>query len=85
MRKKCLTGCPEVSISVYLIPDLHQRRATPCQYPIRGGEIRYTTDGTEPTLRSELWKAPVACDASVVKAKLFYLNKESVTSTLKVD
>ena len=53
--------------------------------PIRGGEIRYTTDGTEPTLRSELWKAPVACDASVVKAKLFYLNKESVTSTLKVD
>lgn len=45
--------------------------------PIRGGEIRYTTDGTEPTLRSELWKAPVACDASVVKAKLFYLNKES--------
>ncbi len=25
--------------------------------PIRGGEIRYTTDGTEPTLRSELWKA----------------------------
>jgi len=53
--------------------------------PIRGGEIRYTTDGTEPTLHSELWKAPVACDASVVKAKLFYLNKESVTSTLKVD
>ena len=53
--------------------------------PIRGGEIRYTTDGTGPTLRSELWKAPVACDASVVKAKLFYLNKESVTSTLKVD
>ena len=51
--------------------------------PIRGGEIRYTTDGTEPTLHSELWQAPVACDATTVMAKLFYLNKESVTSTLK--
>ena len=53
--------------------------------PIRGGEIRYTTDGAEPTLDSALWEAPIACDASVVKAKLFYLNKESVTSTLKVN
>lgn len=53
--------------------------------PIRGGEIRYTTDGTEPTLHSELWKAPVVCEASVVKARLFYLDKESVTSTLQVN
>lgn len=51
--------------------------------PIRGGEIRYTTDGTEPTLQSALWQAPVACDATTVMAKLFYLNKESVTNTLK--
>lgn len=53
--------------------------------PVRGGEIRFTTDGTEPTLLSQLWKAPVACDASVIKAKLFYLNKESVISILNVN
>ncbi len=53
--------------------------------PVRGGEIRYTTDGTDPTPHSTLWKLPVPCDASVVKAKLFYLNKESVTSILKVN
>lgn len=50
--------------------------------PIHGGTIRYTTDGTEPTSSSPMWNKPVACNASIVKARLFYLNKESVTSTL---
>ena len=50
--------------------------------PIHSGTIRYTTDGTEPTLSSPIWNRPVACNALIVKARLFYLNKESVTSTL---
>lgn len=49
---------------------------------IRGGQIRYTTDGAEPTVNSALWEAPVSCQSSVVKAKLFYLDRQSVTSTL---
>lgn len=47
-----------------------------------GAEIRYTTDGSEPTPHSALWTAPVACSAPVVKAKAFYLGKESVTTVL---
>ena len=52
---------------------------------IHDGQIRYTTDGTEPTLQSKLWEGPVSCPSSLVKAKLFYLDKESVTSTLRVN
>lgn len=48
--------------------------------PIAGGQIRYTTDGTEPTVESVLWEAPVACGAAMVKAKLFFKDKQSVTS-----
>lgn len=48
--------------------------------PIAGGQIRYTTDGTEPTAESALWEAPVTCHAAVVKAKLFFKDKQSVTS-----
>lgn len=48
--------------------------------PIAGGQIRYTTDGTEPTVESALWEAPVTCHAAVVKAKLFFKDKQSVTS-----
>ena len=47
---------------------------------IEGAQIRYTTDGTEPTVESELWETPVACQAAVVKEKLFYRDKQSVTS-----
>ncbi len=50
--------------------------------PIPQAEIRYTTDGSEPTATSTLWKAPVDCDASFVKAKLFYLGKESLSTEL---
>lgn len=47
---------------------------------IGGAEIRYTTDGSEPTAQSTLWTEPVSCDAAVVKAKAFYQGKESLAS-----
>ncbi len=46
--------------------------------PVAGAEIRYTTDGSTPTLSSTLWTEPVACDATQVDARLFYLGRESV-------
>lgn len=45
-------------------------------------EIRYTTDNSEPTADSPLWNEPVDCSAKVVKAKLFYQGKQSVTTLL---
>ena len=51
---------------------------------IEGAEIRYTTDGTEPTTQSALWTEPVKCDATVIKAKAFYQGKESLPITFKV-
>lgn len=47
---------------------------------IEGAQIRYTTNGTEPTIDSMLWEAPITCQPAVVKAKLFYRDKQSVTS-----
>lgn len=55
-------------------------KANAC-YP--GVVVRYTLDGSEPTATSPIWVAPVLCgDAKVVKAKSFYLGKESVTTFL---
>lgn len=51
--------------------------------PIPGAEIRYTTDGTEPTSSSTLWTAPADCAGKRVKAKLFHLGKESVTAEIE--
>ncbi len=50
---------------------------------ISGGQVRYTTDGTEPTEDSPLWEAPVDCRAKEIRAKLFYSGKESRTAVLK--
>lgn len=50
--------------------------------PLHKAQIRFTTDGSEPTASSSLWSKPVKCSAPIVKAKLFYLGRESVTSTL---
>ena len=58
---------------------LHANSAIP------GVEIRYTTDGSEPTENSALWTKPVACNAKQVKAKAFYLGKKSVTTLLNVE
>jgi len=44
--------------------------------------IRYTIDGSEPTSQSPVWTVPIDCNAAVVKAKAFYLGKESVTTVL---
>lgn len=44
--------------------------------------IRYTTDSSEPTENSVKWQTPIACDAPQIKAKAFYLGKESVTTVL---
>ena len=44
--------------------------------------IRYTTDGSEPTESSIEWQTPVVCNAPLIKAKSFYLGKESVTTVL---
>ena len=50
---------------------------------IREGQIRYTMDGTEPMEDSPLWETPIDCQTEVVKAKLFYLGKESMTAVLE--
>lgn len=52
---------------------------------IDGAEIRYTTDGSEPTAQSTLWKEPVKCEAATVKAKAFYQGKESLSILLKAE
>ena len=52
------------------------------QYP--KAQVRYTLDGSEPTSSSPLWSAPVAVPngCKLVKAKAFYLGKQSVTTYL---
>ena len=52
------------------------------QYP--GVVIRYTFDGSEPTEKSPIWNAPVAVPAGtkLVKARAFYLGKQSVATFL---
>ena len=46
--------------------------------------VTYTLDGTEPTIDSPRWTAPVAIKSQpqVIKAKAFYLGRESVTTYL---
>ncbi|MDR1810849.1 MAG: carbohydate-binding domain-containing protein [Prevotella sp.] len=44
--------------------------------------IRYTTDGSEPTENSAQWTEPVACNAGLIKAKVFFLGKSSITIRL---
>ena len=52
------------------------------QYP--QAQVRYTLDGSEPTTQSPLWTSPVKVPASckLIKARAFYLGKQSVTSYL---
>ena len=54
------------------------------QYP--DVQVRYTLDGSEPSVRSTLWTAPVALPAgtTIVKARAYYLGKESVTTQLRL-
>lgn len=50
--------------------------------PIQDAAIRYTTDGTEPDSLSPLWEEAIACNASIIKARTFYMGKESITTIL---
>ena len=52
------------------------------QYP--GEMVTYTLDGSEPTMDSPRWTAPVPVKTQpqVIKAKAFYLGHESVTTYL---
>ncbi len=51
------------------------------QYP--GMVVRYTLDGSEPTHESPIWTAPVpVCCYNVIKAKAYYLGKQSLTTYL---
>ena len=49
--------------------------------------VRYTTDGSEPNENSALYTAPVNISGNVklIKAKAFYLGKESVATRLEVN
>lgn len=48
--------------------------------PYAEAEIRYTTDGSEPTRDSALYTAPVPAGPAKARAKLFYRNTESLTT-----
>ncbi|EGN57749.1 Beta-N-acetylhexosaminidase [Hallella multisaccharivorax DSM 17128] len=50
--------------------------------PLTGAVIRYTTDGSDPTLQSPQWTRPVAVQAKTVKARLFYLHQQSGITTI---
>ncbi|MDD2798332.1 MAG: family 20 glycosylhydrolase [Bacteroidales bacterium] len=47
---------------------------------LKNGQIRFTTDGREPTSTDRLWQCPVKYNGEILKAKCFFLNKESVTT-----
>lgn len=54
------------------------------QYP--GVAVRYTLDGSEPNEHSPLWTGPepIPATTAVIKARAYYLGKESVTTQLRL-
>ncbi len=50
--------------------------------PYPGAVIRYTLDGSEPTMKSPIYTEPFASDATQIRARLYHLGKESVTTIL---
>lgn len=50
--------------------------------PYADAIIRYTLDGTEPTMQSPIYTEPFTTDAEQIRARLYYLGNESVTSIL---
>lgn len=50
--------------------------------PYEKAVIRYTLDGSEPTINSPIYTKPIKTDAKEIRARLYYLGKESVTTIL---
>lgn len=50
--------------------------------PYEKAVIRYTLDGSEPTIDSSIYTKPIKTDAKEIRARLYYLGKESVTTIL---
>lgn len=50
--------------------------------PYKHAVIRYTLDGTEPQADSPVYTKPIKTDATEIRARLYYLGKESVTTIL---
>lgn len=48
--------------------------------PYNGAVIRYTLDGSEPTINSPIYTEPFVSDAVQVRARLYYLGKESLST-----
>ncbi len=50
--------------------------------PYAGAVIRYTLDGSEPTADSPVYTRPLKTDAREIRARLFYLGRQSVSAIL---
>ena len=50
--------------------------------PYKGAVIRYTLDGSEPCIDSPIYSKPIKTDATEIRARLYYLGKESITTIL---
>lgn len=49
---------------------------------VEGASIHYTIDGSDPNLSSPRWKEPIECDDVLIKASVFYLDKQSLPTIL---
>lgn len=50
--------------------------------PYEGAVIRYTLDGSEPSVQSPIYTKPFKTQATEIRARLYYLGKESVSTIL---
>lgn len=50
--------------------------------PYKDAVIRYTLDGSEPTIKSPIYTTPFSTDAPQIRARLYYLGKQSLSTVL---